>query len=164
MRLLSTALVAGLVLQASAAWAGPKAGIVVSQAVVRASIGPSPNSAAYMTLTNTTGRPERLVSVRCGCAATVEAHSSSMAGGVMRMTAAGPVTIPPHGAVSFRPDGLHLMVMGLKAPLAEGGRAVFTLSFDHAPPLRVVFPVRARVDAAARPAHAMDMPGMDMGR
>jgi copper(I)-binding protein len=163
MRLFSTALVAGLAL-AGAGLAAAKPGIVVSQAVVRASIGPSPNSAAYMTLTNTTGRPERLVSIRCGCAATVEAHSSSMAGGMMRMVAAGPVTIPAHGSVSFRPDGLHLMVMGLKSPLPEGGRAVFTLSFDHAPPLRAVFPVRARVDAAAGPARAMDMPGMAMTR
>ena len=164
MRLLTIAPALSLALCATAAWAGPKADIVVSQAVVRASIGRSPNSAAYMTLTNTGSRAERLVSVRCGCAATVEVHASSMSRGVMRMGAAGPVTIPPHGAVAFRPDGLHLMVMGLRAPLTQGGRQAFILVFDRAGPIKADFAVQARIGVSAPVQHgAMAMSHMDMG-
>jgi hypothetical protein len=155
MRLYRILAIAGPMLAATTVAAAPRHDIVVSQPVVRASIGPSANSAAYLTIANTGSRPQRLVSVRCACAASVEAHTSSMSGGVMRMGPAGRLTIPPHGTVSFRPDGLHLMVIGLKAPLKDGGRQVFTLVFDPAGPIEVAFPIRARIGAGG-------MGGMDM--
>ena len=146
---------AALTVAAPAAQAARHSDIVISQPVLRATIGPSAGSAAYLTIANTGSYAQRLVSVRCACAASIEAHASSMRGGVMRMTAAGPMVIPPHGRVNFRPDGLQLMVMGLKAPLKDGGRQIFTLVFDPAGPVKVAFPVRDRIEPDG-------MAGMDM--
>jgi periplasmic copper chaperone A len=128
--------------------------IVVSQAVVRASLGGSPNSAAYMTIDNRGGRPDRLVSVDCACADQAQVHLSRMAGGMMTMEPAGPVVVPAHGRVSLAPGGLHVMLMGLKGPLVDGRRQTMVLTFERAGPMRVGFQVRARIlggETGARP-------------
>ena len=61
-----------LALAAAPAMAKPHAGrpsdILVSGGQIRASLGGSPNSAAYMTITNAGPKPDRLLSITCACA------------------------------------------------------------------------------------------------
>ena len=51
---------------------------------------------------------------------------------MMTMKPAGAVDIPAHGKVELKPHGLHVMLMGLKKPLAEGDTFVVTLTFAKA--------------------------------
>jgi copper(I)-binding protein len=131
--------------------------IAVTGAQLRASIGHSPNSAAYMTLTNAGGRADRLLSASCACAARVEIHATEVMQGMVMMESAASVNIPAHGVVSFKPGGLHLMLTGLKQPLADGGEQKLTLVFQHAGPVTAPFRIKARIDAGA----AAPMAGMN---
>jgi hypothetical protein len=130
--------------------------IIVSSRVVRASIGHSPNTAAYATIANTSDTPDQLVSASCACAAKVEIHSTRMMGGMMVMGDAAPVTIPARQSVTFKPGGLHLMMTGLKEKLIAGGEQDLTLTFRRQGPVKASFHIRAQIDAP--------MAGMDMGR
>lgn len=151
-----TLVLAGALALAAPALARKAGPITVSDAVVRASLGDSPNSAAYMVITNTGARPDRLVSVSCPCAAEVQVHITRNTGGVMSMEPAGPVVVPAHGRVAFSPDGMHVMLMGLKGRLVDGARQPMTLRFEHAGPVTASFQVRARITGGG-----MGAPGMN---
>ena len=150
------ALIALMVLAAPAlAHAGD---VQIKHPAIRASIGRSPNTAAYLTIVNSGDRPERLLSVRCGCASMVMVHKTEMAGGMARMNDAS-VTVPAHGEVVFRPDGLHLMVVGLTKPLVAGAEQPLTLTFEHAGAVTVRFRVEDQIEAGGGGAQG-SMPGM----
>ena len=140
---------AALSLIATAASADPhqvKAGnLVIEGRAVRASIGHNPNTAAYMTIANRGDAPDRLMSAACACADKVEVHVMQEMKGMMMMDDAGPVEIPAHGKVVFRPGGRHLMLTGLKESLADGGQQEITLVFEHAGPVTVGFNIRAKI-------------------
>lgn len=87
----------------------------------------------YLTVANTGAEPDRLVAVVSPDAASGELHEMSMDGGVMKMRALPDgIEIPAGGSVTLAPGGLHLMLIGLKAPLAEGGKLPVTLTFEKA--------------------------------
>ena len=130
--------------------------ITISSRMVRTSFGHAPNSAAYMVISNSGATPDKLIAARCACAASVGVHETEDMAGMATMTSAGPIVIPAHGQVVFHPGGLHLMLTGLKEPLAEGGEQDMTLVFQHAGTVRVSFHIRAQIPAAAMPP----MPGM----
>lgn len=101
-------------------------------------------AAGYLEVVNAGRTPDRLVGASCRCAAKVEIHQMSMAGGVMSMNAVpGGLVIQPAGTLRLAPHGAHLMFMGLKAPLHEGQRVPVTLEFAHAGRLTVETPVQA---------------------
>jgi hypothetical protein len=158
-RALVHALIATLVLAGTAS-ADPhqvkKHDITISNRMVRASLGHSPNSAAYVVIANKGGAPDALVSASCACASRVDIHKSMMMRGVMMMQPAAPVTIPAHGQVTFRPGGYHLMLEGLKEPLRDGGEQNITLTFQHAGPITAAFHIRSQISPEGGPS----MPGM----
>lgn len=119
--------------------------ITISNRIVRASMGNSPNSAAYMVIANSGSAPEALVAARCACAASVDIHKTETMRGMTMMTSAAPVVIPAHGKVTFRPGGLHLMLTRLKEPLVDGGQQEITLVFQHAGAVQAGFHIRARI-------------------
>jgi copper(I)-binding protein len=55
----------------------------------------------------------------------------------------GGLEIPAGGAVELKPGGLHLMLIGLKAPLSEGGNVPLTLVFDNGMRVDAALSVRA---------------------
>ncbi|QUD86439.1 copper chaperone PCu(A)C [Phenylobacterium montanum] len=132
-----------------------KAGsLVIASRTVRASIGHTPNTAAYLTIANGGSTPDRLVSASCACADKVEIHTMQEMKGMMMMGDAGPVEIPPHGSVTFHPGGRHLMLTGLKEKLLDGGQQEITLVFEHAGKVTVSFNIRAKIAAdGAPPVH-----------
>lgn len=83
----------------------------------------------YAVVANRGHAPAVLVKVESPLAAKVEMHSSSMVGGIMRMTPETRVEIPAGGEVAFAPGGRHLMFMDLKRALAPGGTLPATLVF-----------------------------------
>jgi copper(I)-binding protein len=130
------------------------AAIVVEQPEVRASIGAQKTSAAYMSLRNTGPAADRLLGARCDCAASVSIHQTRTVGGVASMAPEGAVTVAPGAVVRFAPGGRHLMLTGVKAPIAAGQKPVIELRFEKAGVLRVPF---VATDAPGMGA----MPGMD---
>lgn len=148
LRILVWAVLAG-VLVAGAANADPhqvrKGDITIAGRVVRASIPGSPNSAAYMAITNSGAQPDALVAARCACAASVSIHRSQTVRGMSMMVPAAPVPIPSHGQVTFGPNGYHLMLTGLKEPLRDGRQQVITLVFKRAGAIAASFRVSASI-------------------
>lgn len=138
----STLLAAALAfLPATLAHAGA---IRVEAPVMRASIGRSPATAAYMTLTNTGATPDRLLSARCDCAGVVMLHRTEVANGMATMGDAA-VVVPAHGSVAFHPGGLHLMLMRLNKPLLDGAEQPVVLVFEHAGEVKVAFKVKTQI-------------------
>ncbi|MBF0623798.1 MAG: copper chaperone PCu(A)C [Magnetococcales bacterium] len=108
------------------------AGIMADQAWARASAGNATNGAAYMALTNHTAQDDRLVAARAKVSKSVELHTHIDDNGVMRMRQVPDIALPQGKTVTLEPGGLHVMFMGLNAPLKEGDAFDLTLVFDKA--------------------------------
>lgn len=119
----------------------------------RATAPGAANGAGFVTIRNAGDRPDRLVSATSPRAARVEIHSTEMEGGVMRMRVlpAG-LEIPAKGEARLASGGAHLMLVGLRTPLAAGERVPVTLRFARAGDMPVEFSV-APLGAARLPGH-----------
>jgi copper(I)-binding protein len=99
------------------------------------------SAAAYVTVHNGQRVADRLLGAASPAARSVTIHNSTMAGGVMRMRAAGALPVAANGRIAMKPGGLHVMLMGLKAPLRPGTRLPLTLRFERAGNVQVSLPV-----------------------
>jgi periplasmic copper chaperone A len=118
----------------------------------RATPGGARVAAGYLVVRNAGEAPDRLLSVAApAVAAGVEIHEMRMTGGVMSMRRLPDgLPIPAGGTVSLAPGGLHLMLTGLKRPLAQGETFAATLTFERAGTVEVAFTVEAT--GAAQPS------------
>lgn len=107
-------------------------GISVEAPFARASAGPVKNGAAFLTLKNGGGEADRLIAARAPVADRVELHTHLHENGVMKMRQVEAIEIPAGGMAMLKPGGDHVMLMGLKAPLQEGGSFPLTLVFEKA--------------------------------
>jgi periplasmic copper chaperone A len=124
----------------------------LSHFVARSAAAPNGDVAGYFKVTND-GAMDRLVGAFCTCAARIEIHqivrddSEHGKGDLSVATLTGmPVNsfsalvIPGHSSVELRPGSdLHLMLIGMKAPLVNGQRIDVTLLFEHAGTVTVPF-------------------------
>ena len=101
--------------------------LIVENAYIRESIPGAPNSAAFMTLNNTSDQDILLTSVNSELARATELHNHINDEGVMRMREVPEILIPAGQSVEFKPGGLHVMFMGLANPLKQGEQGTFTL-------------------------------------
>jgi periplasmic copper chaperone A len=137
----------------------------ITQAWARATPKGAASGAAYMTVTNTGTKAERLSCVSSDAAAKCEIHEMSMNGGVMRMRAVeGGLEIKPGKTVTLKPGGFHMMLTGLKAPLQQGKTLEATLQVEGGGTVQVEYPI-APVGAPGPGADAgapmmMQGPGM----
>ncbi len=100
------------------------------------------------------GPADRLVGARSDVAVKTEIHEHIMDGGVMKMRAVeGGVALPENGRIEMKSGGYHVMMMGLKQPLAEGETIRITLEFESGMELPLDVPVVAR---GKEPKHAHD--------
>lgn len=99
---------------------------------VRTPVPAGPNGAVYMTLTNDGDADDRLVSASSDVAESVEIHESSMQDGTMSMQQIDGIDIPAGGTAVLETGGVHVMLIGVDANLAEGDTFDLTLSFDNA--------------------------------
>lgn len=96
---------------------------------------PGARSAAvyFRGIVNTGGHPDRLLGARTPAAETVEIHRMTLDGEVMRMRAVDALDLAPGQPPQVDRGGTHhLMLLGLKAPLAAGDRFPVTLRFERA--------------------------------
>ena len=112
------------------------------------------NGVGYVTLTNH-GKADRLLSASSPVAGRVEIHESMVMGGkaMMHPRPRG-VDLPAGKTVALKPEGLHMMLIGLKKPLKVGETVPVNLRFEKSGSVEVAFKVQATAPAAA-------MPGMD---
>lgn len=105
-------------------------------------------TACYVTLT--ASQNDRLVSVATPLAAEAQIHEMKTEGGIMRMAELPDgLALPAGEAVSLRPGAEHIMVLGLKQPLAEGDQLLLTLTFEKG----AVVHARAHVGAPRIEGH-----------
>ena len=113
------------------------ASIQIEKPWARASIIQSRPAAAYLTIVNRGNKPDRLVSISSPIAGKVSIHLSEMTNGVMRMSPMHGLAIEAGARATFRPGGLHLMLMKLRTPLRNGDKLPLTLSFEVAGKIEV---------------------------
>jgi copper(I)-binding protein len=94
--------------------------------------------AAYLTVRNGGDQDDRLIGVSSTVADKAELHSSVMQDGVMKMRAVEALDVPAHDEAVLEPGGLHIMLIGLKAPLEEGKSFALTLEFENAGEIEVM--------------------------
>lgn len=115
----------------------PAAPVTADAAWARASAGAARTGAAYLTLTNRGADADRLVAVSTPKARQAEFHTHLNENGIMRMRKVDSIDLGAGETIAFAPGGLHVMLMGLTGPLAEGETFPITLTFEHAAPLTV---------------------------
>ncbi|HEX4192182.1 MAG TPA: copper chaperone PCu(A)C [Stellaceae bacterium] len=126
------AMAAVAVLISAPAWAD-SSGIKIDQVWARATPGAAKTAAIYLTVTNTGTTPDTLEGAASTPAAEhADLHEEKMANGVMEMRPVKSLTIAPGKSVTLEPNGYHIMLTGLKAPLKEGQSVKLTLTFEHA--------------------------------
>jgi copper(I)-binding protein len=138
----SALLLLGAALALGAPPAAPAAEqVTVTELRARAMPPAAPNSAAFMTLRND-GPPTALVAARAAVAKAVELHTHTQVDGVMRMRRVEEISLPTGEAVVLKPGGLHVMFIGLVAPLVAGRSIELTLEFKDGSTRTLSVPVK----------------------
>ncbi len=106
--------------------------VSVSQAWSRAMPPSAANGAVYFELSNADDQDDRLIAAHTPRAEKAELHTHVHEGDMMRMQQVDSVAVPAGESVRFQPSGNHVMLFGLKQPLATGERFELTLEFEHA--------------------------------
>lgn len=118
--------------------------VQVSESFARATVPQQKSAGAYVTIENKGREIDRLVGASTPVAKSVEIHTMTLDGNVMRMREAGSIELKPASRVEMRPgEGYHLMLMGLQRPLKAGESFSITLQFEKAGKIEVNVPVQA---------------------
>ena len=159
MRLGVLALALGLALGAAATASADDviAGdLTISGAWTRATPPGAPTAGGYLTITNKGSSDDTLVAVASPAAATSELHQMAMDNGVMTMRALPDgIVIPAGQSVTLAPDGYHVMLVTLAAPLKVGATVPLTLTFAHAGSVEVNLPVLPIGSKGPKPGSGM---------
>jgi copper(I)-binding protein len=121
--------------------------LVVERSFARVSA--ARNGAAYVTILNNGAQPDRLLRADSPRAGKTELHTMTMEGDIMCMRQVPDVEVPAKGRVEMRPgEGLHIMLIGLKAPLRAGDRFPLSLEFARSGKIDVTVEVLAAAPAS----------------
>jgi hypothetical protein len=98
-----------------------------------------------MTLKNSGNEADTLVKVTTKVSDAAEIHEMSMENQVMKMRPipGQRLEIPARGTVELKPEGLHIMLIGLKQQLKPGDKIDLTLTFEKSGEKTVQAEVRA---------------------
>lgn len=121
--------------------------LVVNNAFARASpTKAATTGAVYLTIN--TPEADRLTAIFTPAAAMAHLHESKDENGVMKMKMLEALDIAPGQPATLKPGGLHIMLMGLKAPLKKGETIPLELTFEKAGTVQVLVPVGGVADQA----------------
>ena len=107
-------LLCGIIIFLLPAVALAQAPVALEDAWVRALPPMQPNTAAYLTVQNTSAATIVVNSASASIAGRVEIHTTREVDGMMRMEQLQQVTIGPGQQLAFAPGGMHLMLLDLK--------------------------------------------------
>lgn len=109
---------------------GSDAALAVNDSWTRATEGPMTGS--FGTLVNSTDQEITITGGSSPVAGMVELHEVVMDGGEMVMQPKpGGFVVPAGGSLTLEPGGLHVMLMGLKEPIAPGTDVPITLTLSN---------------------------------
>ncbi len=123
-------------------------GITITHAWARATLPHQDEGVAYMTITS--AGPDTLKGIDTPAADMAMLHTTMMKNGVSEMRDMDSVKLMPGKPVAFSPNGMHVMLMGMKRPLVAGEKLHLTLNFQKAGQVQVDVPV-VPVGAGAPP-------------
>ena len=103
-------------------------GLKVENAWVRMPPPVSDTAAVYLELNNPTKQKISVASVSSSVSEEAEFHSMMMHGDMMHMMKMEKVEIEHDGSLVFEPNGNHLMLIGLKAPLKAGEHVMVVIT------------------------------------
>jgi copper(I)-binding protein len=124
--------------------------VLVQDAWVRGTISEQRATGAFMRLTAQTAAT--LVSGTSPVAERVEIHEMKLDQGVMKMRAMTGLPLPAGKPVDLAPGGYHLMLMGLKRPLAAGESVPISLVVESADRTRQTMELKVTVRPLTAPA------------
>ena len=108
-------------------------------------LAPAPaakSAAGYLAIANEGTTADRLIGIEVPSVHHAELHMTEhSADGVARMKHVDTIDIPPGETVLLERGGMHIMLMGLTAPLVEGQMVPATLIFEQAGRVEVEFSV-----------------------
>ncbi len=116
--------------------------ITIDRPYARTTAAGQASGGGYLKLQNK-GPDDKLISVSADVASSVELHTMSMEGDVMRMRQVDGIALPQGKTVQLKPGALHIMFMGLKAPLKDGDKFPLKLKFEKAGEVTVTVNVEA---------------------
>ena len=115
--------------------------VTVDKPWIRTTVAQQTTTAAYLTITSTKGG--KLVSASSPVAAAVDVHEMKMDGDMMKMRAVDTLALPAGQPVELKPNGLHIMLTGLKAPVKAGDVVPIKLVVEDAKGKRETVDVKA---------------------
>lgn len=134
--------------------------LVISHPWSRATAASQKVGAVFMEVRTRTGHADRLINAATPDAETVEIHTHMRTGDVMRMRRIDGINIPAEGSATLEPGSMHLMLIGLKAPLFEETVFPMTLTFENAGTVDIEVIVEAA--GAGKPSPGMTKTGDEM--
>ncbi|MGF1704889.1 copper chaperone PCu(A)C [Enterovibrio baiacu] len=118
------------------------ASVDIHDAYARAMPPSAPNSAAFMTIENSTNNDISLISATSPAAGNVELHNHVMHDGMMKMRQVKEIDVPANGKVVLEPGGLHVMFFDLTSPMKEGDEVSLSLMFSDGSKINQNIPVK----------------------
>lgn len=104
--------------------------VTVVEPWARATVQGQKATGAFMKIMSKDGA--KLVSASSPAAGVTEIHEMKMEKDIMKMAAVPALDIPAGKTVELKPGGYHVMLMDLKAPLADKSNVPITLVFENA--------------------------------
>lgn len=104
----------------------------VSDGWARVTQGETVPAAAYLTIQNRTGQPDRLVSATTYMAATTEIYDTTEKNGIIESHTTFALEIPADKDVVLKPHKAFIALKDLKQPLKNGDKFPITLKFEKA--------------------------------
>ena len=102
-----------------------------------------PVGVGYLSIVNKGKVADALIGASSPVAASVQIHQTITVDNMARMRPLSEVEIAPGATVNIEPGGIHLMLMGLKAPLQAGQSVPLTLEFRAAGKITVELSVES---------------------
>jgi copper(I)-binding protein len=121
---------------------GPAGSIQIAQAWSRPTPPVGATGAAYLAITNTGGKADRLLGASTPMAVSAEINETRHAEGVAQMRRLESLEIPAGQTLRFEPGALHIMLLDLVRPLKPGAQYPLTLNFRDAGAVTIQVQVR----------------------
>lgn len=128
-----------------------KGDIRIGHVWARATAARAETAAVYVPLYNVGKEDDVLTGAETDAARSIRFHKMTKEKGVAEMQMLNEIPLPKGVPVPMSPGGMHLMLVGLKSPLIQGGKFPVTLHFKKAGDITVeVFVDNA---SASGPSH-----------
>lgn len=129
------------------------ANVVMTEGHVRVVPDTVPNTAAYFTLENHTDKAVRLTGVTTEVAKEAQLHTLFEEQGMTKMRQVEGFDIPSHGKLTLTQSGEHVMLIGLKAPLALDEQIKLQLEFKGGEQMSITLPVSKQAENTSKQEH-----------